>query len=76
MQIMQNQNILQDCWVMPLYATTCLTDLRGLLCDRLEALKGERAGQYCIRISDQWLICFAWPSDASGPSDVEIVDDH
>jgi len=42
--------------------------------NRLEALKGDRAGQFSIRIGDQYLICFVWT--AAGPSDVEILDDH
>jgi toxin HigB-1 len=42
--------------------------------NRLEALKGDRAGQYSIRINDQWRICFRWTTE--GPGDVEIVDYH
>ena len=42
--------------------------------NRLEAMKGERLGQYSIRINDRWRICFAW-TDA-GPIKVEIVDYH
>ena len=42
--------------------------------NRLELLRGNRAGQYSIRINDQWRICFRW-SD-SGPESVEIVDYH
>jgi proteic killer suppression protein len=42
--------------------------------NRLEALKGDRAGWHSIRISDQWRICFRWESD--GVYDVEIVDYH
>jgi toxin HigB-1 len=42
--------------------------------NRLEALKGNRAGLHSIRISDQWRICFRWESD--GVYDVEIVDYH
>ena len=42
--------------------------------NRLEALKGDRLGQYSIRINDQWRVCFRW-SDA-GADDVEIVDYH
>lgn len=42
--------------------------------NRLEALKGDRAGQYSIRINNQWRICFVW-TDA-GPEEVEIVDYH
>lgn len=48
-------------------------DLPG---NRLEALKGDRKGQYSIRINDQWRICFAWPGRSPGPTDVEIVDYH
>lgn len=42
--------------------------------NRLEALKGDREGQYSIRINDQWRVCFVWT--AAGPADVEIVDYH
>ena len=42
--------------------------------NRLEALKGDRAGLHSIRISNQWRICFRWESD--GVYDVEIVDYH
>ncbi len=48
-------------------------DLPG---NRLEALKGDRQGQYSIRINDQWRICFEWPKAAPGPVNVEIVDYH
>jgi toxin HigB-1 len=41
---------------------------------RLEALKGDRQGQYSIRVNDQWRICFRWTPE--GPEDVEIVDYH
>ncbi len=51
-----------------------LNDLRAPPGNRLEALKGERAGQYSIRINDQWRICFTWRE--GGPADVEIVDYH
>lgn len=51
-----------------------LDDLRVPPGNRLEALKGKRAGQYSIRINDQFRICFRWGED--GPSDVEIVDYH
>ena len=59
-----------------LAAATSLGDLRGLPSNRLEALRGDRAGQYSIRVNDQWRICFEWPQDAAGPSNVEIVDYH
>ncbi len=51
-----------------------LDDLRAPPGNRLEALKSERAGQYSIRINDQWRICFTWRE--GGPADVEIVDYH
>ena len=51
-----------------------LDDLRVPPGNRLEALKGDRAGQHSIRINDQYRICFTW-TDA-GPQDVEIVDYH
>jgi proteic killer suppression protein len=57
-------------------AATMLADLAALPGNRLEALKGERAGQYSIRINDRWRICFAWPQGSPGPVDVEIVDYH
>jgi toxin HigB-1 len=57
-------------------AATSLTDLAALNSNRLEALKGKRKGQYSIRINDQWRICFDWPKDEPGPSNVEIVDYH
>jgi len=51
-----------------------LDDLRIPPGNRLEALKGDREGQYSIRINDQFRICFRWT--AAGPEDVEIVDYH
>lgn len=51
-----------------------LQDLRSPPGNRLEALRGDRAGQWSIRINDQWRICFVW-TDA-GPAEVEIVDYH
>ena len=53
-----------------------LADLAALPGNRLETLKGDRAGQYSIRINDQWRICFAWPQGSPGPVDVKIVDYH
>jgi proteic killer suppression protein len=58
-----------------LEAATELRDL-DLPGNRLEALKGDRKGQYSIRINDQWRICFEWPRGSPGPSSVEIVDYH
>jgi toxin HigB-1 len=59
-----------------LEAATSLADLAALPGNRLEALKGNRAGQFSIRINDQWRICFSWPDGSPGPMHVEIVDDH
>ena len=42
--------------------------------NRLEALKGERKGQYSIRINDPWRVCFRWTE--AGAADVDIVDYH
>jgi len=56
-------------------AATSLLDL-DLPGNRLEALKGDRKGQYSIRINDQWRICFGWPKGSPGPVNVEIVDYH
>ena len=53
-----------------------LQALRGFPGNRLEPLRGDRKGQYSIRINDQWRICFEWPEGAQGPSEVEIVDYH
>ena len=51
-----------------------LADLRSPPGNRLEKLKGERSGQYSIRINDQWRVCFRW--SGGDAHDVEIVDYH
>jgi toxin HigB-1 len=51
-----------------------LEDLRGLPSNRLEALAGDRVGQFSIRINRQWRICFRW--DGHDAHNVEIVDYH
>ena len=51
-----------------------LEDLRVPPGNRLEALKGDRAGQYSIRVNDQFRVCFRWT--VGGAEDVEIVDYH
>ena len=51
-----------------------LGDLRVPPGNRLEALKGDRAGQHSIRVNDQYRVCFRWT--AAGAEDVEIVDYH
>jgi proteic killer suppression protein len=56
-------------------AATSLRDL-DLPGNRLEALKGNRKGQYSIRINDQWRNCFEWLSGSPGPTQVELVDYH
>ena len=53
-----------------------LRDLAGLPGNHLEALMGNRKGQYSIRINDQWRVCFEWPEKSPGPVNVEIVDYH
>ena len=55
-------------------AAEVLADLRVPPGNRLEKLARDRAGQYSIRINQQWRICFRW-TDA-GPEDVEITDYH
>ena len=59
------------CWLDQAASLNELNVPRG---NRLEALAGNRLGQYSIRINDQWRICFRW-SDR-GPEHVEIVDYH
>ena len=54
--------------------TDALEDLAVLPGNRLEAFRGDRAGQHSIRINAQWRVCFRWASD--GLHDVEIVDDR
>jgi len=51
-----------------------LNDLHVPPGNRLEALRGNRAGQHSIRVNDQFRVCFVWTEE--GPSDVEIVDYH
>jgi proteic killer suppression protein len=55
-------------------AANTLEFLRSPPGNRLEALRGSRAGQYSIRINDQFRLCFNWT--AAGPAEVEIVDYH
>jgi proteic killer suppression protein len=51
-----------------------LNDLRSPPSNRLEALKGDRAGQHSMRINDQWRLCFVWTG--ADAEEVEIVDNH
>ena len=54
--------------------STILNDLRVPPSNRLEPLKGSRKGQHCIRINDQWRVCFKWRNGDA--FEVEIVDYH
>jgi len=55
-------------------AAQTLEFLRSPPGNRLEALHGDRAGQYSIRVNEQFRLCFRWTE--AGPEDVEIVDYH
>ncbi len=57
-----------------LHAAETLDFMRAPPGNRLEALKGDRSGQYSVRINDQFRLCFRWSND--GAEDVEIVDYH
>ncbi len=57
-------------------AATSTRDLAALRSNRFEALRGDRKGQFNIRINEQWRLCFEWPSGSVGPLNVEIVDYH
>jgi proteic killer suppression protein len=60
--------------LIQLHAAATLDFLRAPPGNRLEALKGDRAGQFSIRINEQWRVCFSW--EAGDVFDVEIVDYH
>ena len=60
--------------LLQIHAAVSLNSLRVPPGNRLEALKGNRAGQHSIRINDQWRICFIWTG--SDAEQVEIVDYH
>jgi toxin HigB-1 len=73
--------------IAKLQSVTRLVELRNPPSNRFEALRGNRAGQYSIRINDQWRICFSWAftDDLAGadellapgePYNVEITDYH
>ena len=59
-----------------LNAAPALETLRALPSNRLESLRGDRAGQYSVRVNSQWRLCFLWPDGQPGPSEVELVDYH
>ena len=56
-----------------LNASETLAALKALPSNRFEALSGDRAGQYSIRVNRQWRICFTWEE---GAHNVEITDYH
>lgn len=60
--------------LLVLNAATRLDELRAVPGNRLEKLKGERAGKYSIRVNDQWRLCFRWVG--ADALEVEIVDYH
>lgn len=60
--------------LVQLDAVPMLEELQVPPDNRLEKLKGDRAGQYSIRVNDQWRVCFRWKDGA--PQDVAIVDYH
>ena len=51
-------------------------DLMLLPSNRFEALRGDRKGQFSIRINRQWRVCFEWPEGQDRPSNIEITDYH
>ncbi len=55
-------------------AVTSMQDLREIRGNRFEALKGDRKGQFSIRVNEQYRICFRWENENA--LDVEIVDYH
>ena len=55
-------------------AAGALTDLRLPPSHRLEALRGDRKGQYSIRVNDQWRVCFRWTD--RGAMEIEVTDYH
>ncbi len=67
------QRIVERKMIM-LHKAANIIDLRVPPANQLEALKGNRKGQYSIRINDQWRICFEWHKD--GVYNVEITDYH
>ena len=55
-------------------AAGALNDLRLPPSHRLEALRGDRSGQFSIRINHQWRVCFVWTDQ--GATDIEVTDYH
>lgn len=59
-----------------LYSATTLFDLRNPPGNRFEALRGDRTGQYSIRINQKWRVCFEWSEETRSAFNIEIVDYH
>lgn len=59
-----------------LQAAAQLFDLRIPPGNRFESLHGDRAGQYSIRINDQWRVCFEWSDERAEALNIEITDYH
>ncbi|HVA89506.1 MAG TPA: type II toxin-antitoxin system RelE/ParE family toxin [Chloroflexota bacterium] len=59
-----------------LEAATSKLDLIRLPSNRFEALRGDRQGQFSIRVNQQWRVCFEWPDDNERPFGIEITDYH
>jgi toxin HigB-1 len=59
-----------------LHAAARIEDLEVPPGNKLEALKGDRKGQYSIRINERWRVCFVWDGEANSANAVEIVDYH
>lgn len=57
-------------------AANQLFDLRNPPGNRFEALRGDRQGQYSIRINDQWRVCFEWSDEQGEAVNIEITDYH
>ena len=55
---------------------TTLQDIRSIKGHRLDALVGDRFGQYSIRINDQYRLCFKWAGDTTGAVEIEVTDYH
>lgn len=55
-------------------AAADVADLRVPPSHRLEALRGDRRGQYSVRVNDQWRVCFVWTDQ--GAMEIEVIDYH
>jgi proteic killer suppression protein len=60
--------------LLTLHAVASLDEIRRVPGNRLEKLKGDRAGRHSVRVNDQWRICFVWRN--ADAYEVEIVDYH